>query len=121
MQVKQPATTAPTGGAIPAMVRPAATPYHRGRTRQTAFKPIANAGTLVPVPTHHKCLVQKVRTPTARVPSPAFLVHRARCPAKKEVPNATNVPRGIYNANRNNQNVLQSKPDQSWPKEDPPR
>ena len=31
------------------------------------------------------------------------------------------VPRGIYNLNRNNQNVLLSKPDQSWLKEDRPR
>ena len=85
------------------------------------FKPFANAGTLVPVQTHLERLVQEVRTPTARVPSLAFLVHRARCPAKKEVPNATNVPRGIYNLHRNNQHVLQSKPGQSWPKEGLPR
>jgi hypothetical protein len=41
--------------------------------------------------------------------------------AKKEVLNALNVPRGIYNLNRNNQNVIESKPDQSWLKEDLPR
>jgi hypothetical protein len=35
--------------------------------------------------------------------------------------NAPNALLGIYNLNRNNQNVIQSKPDQSWPKEDRPR
>ena len=67
----------------------------------------ANADTLVPVPTHLERLVQKVLTPTTRVPSPAFLVHRVPFPAKRKVLNASIVPRGIYNLNRNNQNVLQ--------------
>ena len=62
-----------------------------------------------------------VRTPTTRVPSPAFPVRRVNFPAKKPVPNAMHVPRGIYNLNQNNQNVIQSKLDQSWPKEDLPR
>ena len=68
-----------------------------------------------------KHLVQRVRTPTTRAPSPAFLVHRANFRAKKPVLNAMRVPRGIYNRSQNNQNVLQSKLDQSWPKEDLPR
>ena len=68
-----------------------------------------------------KRLVRMVRTPTTRVPSPAFPVRRVNFPAKKPVPNAMHVPRGIYNLNRNNQNVIQSKLDQSWPKEDRPR
>ena len=66
-------------------------------------------------------LVQKVRTPTTRVPSPAFPVHREHLPVKKKVWNATNVLRVIYNLNRNNQNVIQSNLAQSWPKEDRPR
>jgi hypothetical protein len=59
-----------------------------------------------------------VRTPTTRVPSPAFPVRRVHLPVKKKVWNATNVPRVIYNLNRNNQNVFQSNLAQSWPKED---
>ena len=85
------------------------------------FKPFANAVTLVPVQTHHEFPVQKVRTPTTRAPSLAFLVHRVNFPAKKTVLNATNVPWGICNRNQNKQNVLQSTLDQSWPKEDRPR
>ena len=120
-QVKPLATTAPADGAIPATDRPAATPYHQDRTHQTVFKPSANAVTLVPVPTNPKRLVQMARTPTTRAPSPAFPVHRVKFPANKEVLNASNVPRDIYNLIRNNQNVLQSNLDQSWPKEDLPR
>ena len=85
------------------------------------FKPFVNAGTLVLVPTHPECLVQKARTPTTRAPSPAFPVRRVRFPAKKEMLNATDVQLGIYNLNQNNQNVIESKLDQSWPKEDRPR
>jgi hypothetical protein len=85
------------------------------------FKLFVNAGTPVPVQTRHNHLVQQVCTPTTRVPSPAFLVHREHLPVKKKVWNATNVLRVIYNLNRNNQNVFQSNLDQSWPKEDLPR
>jgi len=85
------------------------------------FNPFANAVTLVPVQMHPEHLVQKVRTPTTRVPSPAFPVRRVHFPAKKEMLNATNVQLVIYNLNRNNQNVIESKPDQSWLKEDLPR
>ena len=113
--------TAPMAGATRAMDRPAATPYHQDRTHQTVFKPSANAGTLVPVPTHPKRLVQMARTPTTRALSPAFPVHRVKFPANKEVLNASNVPRDFYNLIRNNQNVIRSKLDQSWPKEDLPR
>ena len=107
LQVKPLATTAPADGAIRAMDRQVATPYHRGRTQWTVFKPFANAGTLVPVKTHPERLVRMVRTPTTRAPSPAFPVHRVKFPANKEVLNAMNAPRGIYNRNRNNQNVIQ--------------
>ena len=34
--------------------------------------------------------------------------------------NAMNAPQDFYNLNRNNQNVIQSNLDQSWPKEDLP-
>jgi hypothetical protein len=84
-------------------------------------KKFANAGTLVPVKTQPERLVQMVRTPTTRVPSPAFPVHRVNLPVKKPVPNATNAPRGIYNRIQHNQNVFKSPQDQSWPKEDLPR
>jgi len=85
------------------------------------FKPFVNVGTLVLVQTYHEHLVQKARTPATWVPSPAFPVHQEHLPAKKEVLNVPNAPWGIYNLNRNNQHVIQSKPDQSWPKEAPPR
>jgi hypothetical protein len=50
MRVRQLALNAPADGAIRATGRPAATPYHRGRTSHwTVFKPFANAVTLVPV------------------------------------------------------------------------
>jgi hypothetical protein len=89
LQVKPLATTAPADGAMTATVRPAATPYHRGRTLWTVFKPFANAVTRVPVQTHHEHHAPKVRTPTTRVPSPAFLVHRVHLPAKKAVLDVT--------------------------------
>ena len=107
------AVNAPVDGEIPAMDRPAATQYHRGRTHGKVFKPYANVGTLVPVQTHHERHVQKVRIPTTRAPSPAFLVHRVHFPAKKKVLNAMNVPRVIYNPSLNNQNVFKSKLDPS--------
>jgi hypothetical protein len=60
------------------------------------------------------------RTPTTRVPSLVFPVHRVKFPAKKAVLNASIVPLAIYNLTRNNQIVIQSNLDQSWPKEDLP-
>jgi hypothetical protein len=84
------------------------------------LKAFASEVTRVPVQMHHKFLVQKVHTPTPLVLSPVSLVHRVHFPAKKEVLNAMNVQRGIYNLIRNNQNVIRSKLDQSWPKEDLP-
>ena len=87
LRVKPHATIVPADGGIRATVRPAATLYHRDRTctHRTVSKPFVNMGTLVPVPTHHKRLVQKVRTPTTWVPSPAFLVYRVNFPAKRQV------------------------------------
>ena len=84
----------------------------------TAF---ASEVTRVPVQMHHNFRVQTVHTPTTLVLSPASLVHRVNLPAKMEVLNAMHAPRGIYNRNQNNQNVLQSNLDQSWPMEDLPR
>ena len=103
------------------MDRPAAMPYHRGRIHQTVLKPFANAGTRVPVKTHLERRVQKARTPTKRAPFPAFPAPPVHFPTKKEVLNAKIAPRGIYNPNQNNPIALQSKPDQSSPKEDLPR
>jgi hypothetical protein len=102
-----PVTLAPADGAILATDPLVATPYHRGRTSHwTVFKPCANVGTLVPVKTNPEHLVRMVRTPTTRVPSPAFPVRRVHLPAKRPVPNATNVPRGIYNRIQHNQHVF---------------
>ena len=70
---------------------------------------------------HRTRLVQQEHTPTTRAPSPAFLVRRVNSPAKQAMLNATNAQWGIYNLNQNNQSVLRSKLDQSWPKEDLPR
>jgi hypothetical protein len=77
------------------------------------FTPFANVVTRVLVQTHHERLVQKVHTPTTRVPSLAFLVHRVHFLAKKAVLDAISVHQGIYNLNQNNQNVLQLNLDQS--------
>ena len=117
-QVKLLATNAPADGVIPATDQPAATPYHPGRTHGTVFNTFANVDTLVPVLMHHEHLVQTARTRTTRVPSPAFPVRRVKFPARKEMSNAMNAPRDFYNLHRNNQNVIQSNLDQSWPKED---
>ena len=58
-----------------------------------------------------------VRTPTTRVPSPAFPVRRVNFPAKKGALTAMNVPQGIYKRNLNNPLAPKSKLDQLWPKE----
>ena len=105
----------------PQMAPWAAMSFHQARTMSMALTRFANVVTRVPATMPRDCRVQMVRTPTPRAPSLAFLVHRVNFPAKREMLNATNVQRGIYNLNRNNQNVIQSKLDQSWPKEDLPR
>ena len=61
----------------------------------------------VQAPTNLRNHVKMERTPTTLVPSLAFPVHRVNSPINKEVLNAINVQRGIYNLIQNNPHVMQ--------------
>ena len=115
------AVNAPWDGVIMALVQPIVSQHPRDRTPRAEVKSFVNVVILVLVEMLLNNLVPQACTPTTRVPFLAFPVHRVNFQIKQVILNASNVLRGIYNLNRNNQHVIQLNPGQSWPKEDLPR